>query len=104
MLKALVYDNIGVDRVEFKVDGNLIGTDSSNPYSVLWENTGAYAPGSHTIEAIAVDSAAKQDGRREYRFLHHGGPRRARLDIQIDDGGVPRTSCGSAPSPCNVGP
>ena len=24
-------------------------------------------------------------------------------DIQIDDGGVPRTECGTRPSPCNVG-
>ena len=43
-LAALAHDNVGIDRVEFKVDGNLIGTDSSHPYSVLWENTGAYAP------------------------------------------------------------
>ena len=41
MLKAEAMDNFGVDRVEFKVDGNLIGTDSSRPYSVLWENTDA---------------------------------------------------------------
>ena len=56
-LKALAHDNVGIDHVEFRVDGNLIGTDSSHPYSVLWENTGAYATGSHMVEAIAVDSS-----------------------------------------------
>lgn len=103
MLKAYVFDNIGVDRVEFKVDGNLIGTDSSNPYSVLWENTDVYAAGSHIIEAIAVDSAenrtvAGSPGSLITVDLDSNG-----YDIQIDDGGVPRTNCASAPSPCNVG-
>ena len=104
-LAALAHDNVGIDHVEFRVDGNLIGTDSSHPYSVLWENTGAYATGSHLVEAIAVDSSA---GANSTVAGSPGSFITVNLDgngsdIQIDDGGVPRTSCGTAPSPCNVG-
>jgi hypothetical protein len=105
MLKAEAHDNVGVDRVEFKVDGNLIGTDSSEPYSVLWENTDMYAAGSHTIEAISVDSSTPENrtvAGSPGSFITVNLDRNG-ADIQIDDGGVPRTSCGSAPSPCNVG-
>ena len=104
-LTAKASDNFGVDSVEFKVDGNLVGTDTSNPYSVLWENTDVYAPNlSDTIEAIAaVDSSGNRTvagSPGSSITVDLDGPG---YDIQIDDGGVPRTNCASAPSPCNVG-
>jgi hypothetical protein len=46
----------GVARVEFYVDGQLIGTDTAAPYSVTW-NSKKSAKGSHTIYAVAVDNA-----------------------------------------------
>jgi arylsulfatase A-like enzyme len=106
LLQARASDNIGVDRVEFRVDGNLIGTDSTEPYSVLWENTGAYAGGTHVIRAVAVDrsglrTAAGSPGSAITAKLDKAG-----ADIQIDDGGVPRTNCGGGPDPpptCNIG-
>jgi hypothetical protein len=103
MLKASATDNVGVSEVEFSVDGNLIGTDSTAPYTTIWENTNLYGAGPHTIEAIAVDAAGNHTqagslGSTINVTLNHNG-----ADIQIDDGGVPRTSCGALPPPCNVG-
>ncbi len=46
----------GVARVEFRVDGVLIGTDTTAPYAAAWNSTGALA-GSHSIEAKAFDVA-----------------------------------------------
>ncbi|MFO1425926.1 MAG: CHRD domain-containing protein [Steroidobacteraceae bacterium] len=54
-LQADASDNIEVISVEFKVDGNSIGFDTTAPYAIDW-NTGAVADGSHTITAIGRDA------------------------------------------------
>ena len=46
----------GVNRVEFLVDGNLIATDTSAPYSADW-NTSTVTDGSHSLTARVVDTA-----------------------------------------------
>jgi hypothetical protein len=55
-LSASAADNVAVDRVEFLVDGALVGTAKSAPYNVQH----AFGPGEdgpHTVVARAVDSA-----------------------------------------------
>ncbi len=47
-------DNVGVVKVELYVDGALVGTDSSVPYSFTI-NTGKFAAGQHTLQAKAYD-------------------------------------------------
>jgi aryl-phospho-beta-D-glucosidase BglC (GH1 family) len=54
-LAATATDNTGVARVEFRVDGTLIATDTSSPYAAT--ATGL-AAGSHTATATAYDNAA----------------------------------------------
>jgi hypothetical protein len=46
----------GVNRVEFLVDGNVIATDTSAPYSADWA-TASVPDGSHSLTARVVDSA-----------------------------------------------
>ncbi len=46
----------GVKEVRFLVDGNLVGTDTTTPYSVGW-NAATVSNGSHTIVAQATDNA-----------------------------------------------
>lgn len=41
------------DKVDFYVDGSFIGSDSTSPYSVSWDTSGA-TNGSHAIKAVAV--------------------------------------------------
>lgn len=56
-LSANATDNVGVVGVQFKVDGNNIGSeDTSSPYSVSWDST-TISNGSHTITAVARDAA-----------------------------------------------
>jgi hypothetical protein len=45
-----------VDHVDFFVDGALIGTDTSAPFSFGWDTT-AYADGAYTLTATAYDGA-----------------------------------------------
>jgi cellulose 1,4-beta-cellobiosidase len=53
-LAATASDNVAVSRVEFRVDGALVSTDTSSPYS--FSSTGLSA-GSHTAQATAFDNA-----------------------------------------------
>jgi hypothetical protein len=46
----------GVNRVEFLVDGNLIASDTTAPYSADW-TTSSVPDGSHSLTARVVDSA-----------------------------------------------
>lgn len=49
-------DNVGVDRVELKVNGTVIGVDSATPFSFSWNSAGA-ANGMSTLVATAFDKA-----------------------------------------------
>ncbi|MCK8496544.1 MULTISPECIES: M28 family peptidase [Myxococcus] len=51
---ATAQDNQGISRVEFLVDGAVVGTATSSPYSIAW-NTAVIANGSHAVVARAYD-------------------------------------------------
>ncbi len=56
-VSANASDNVGVAGVQFKLDGNNLGSeDISSPYSVVWNSTTA-TNGSHTLTAVARDAA-----------------------------------------------
>lgn len=56
-VSASASDNVGVTSVQFTLDGNNLGApDTSPPYSVSWNTTGA-ANGTHVLRAIARDAA-----------------------------------------------
>jgi len=54
-IQANATDNVGVTKVEFYVDGELKGTDTSSPYSYSWDTT-TIADGTHTLTAKAYDA------------------------------------------------
>jgi glutamine amidotransferase PdxT len=59
-VSATASDNVGVAGVQFKVDGNNIGSeDTSSPYSISW-NTASVSNGSYTLTATARDAAGNQ--------------------------------------------
>jgi len=56
-VSASASDNVGVKNVQFKLDGNLLGSQlTAAPYSVSWDTT-KVANGSHTLTALASDAA-----------------------------------------------
>jgi hypothetical protein len=55
-LSATVIDNVGVSKVEFYVNNNLLGSDSASPYGFDW-NSASVADGAYTVTAKAYDNA-----------------------------------------------
>ncbi|MCL5410906.1 MAG: S8 family serine peptidase [Patescibacteria group bacterium] len=56
-ITATAKDNLAVTKVEFYVDGKLIATDTSSPYSVSWSVNRKNTIGAHNITAKAYDAA-----------------------------------------------
>lgn len=54
-LSATASDASGISKVEFLVDGTLVGTATASPYSYAWNSAGV-ANGSHGITAKAYDA------------------------------------------------
>jgi Lamin Tail Domain/CotH kinase protein/Bacterial Ig domain/Immunoglobulin domain/Immunoglobulin I-set domain len=52
-LQAAASDTLGINRVEFYANNQLIGFDTTSPYSLFWSNTPA---GLHTLTAVAIDN------------------------------------------------
>lgn len=55
-ISASASDNVGVARVEFSVEGNVVATDSTLPYTTSWD-TRSVPNGSRTVTATAFDAA-----------------------------------------------
>lgn len=55
-LTATATDNVGIDRVDFLVDGAVVGSSSTQPYTLNW-NARSVPNGTHTIGARAVDTS-----------------------------------------------
>jgi hypothetical protein len=53
-IQASAFDNVGVTRVEFYVDGSLVGTDASAPYRYAWQ-TNHVSQGAHSLVCKAFD-------------------------------------------------
>ncbi len=68
-LSATASDNVGVQSVQFKLDGTDLGAeDRSAPYSIQWDTTKT-DNGTHTLYALAKDAAgniAKSGVRQVY--------------------------------------
>ncbi|XEO77682.1 hypothetical protein WKT22_02712 [Candidatus Lokiarchaeum ossiferum] len=59
-ITADASDNRGVTKVEFYIDGSIIGTDTTSPYALTWDST-SVADGSRDISAKAYDEAGNTD-------------------------------------------
>ena len=55
-LGVTASDNVAVTEVRFFVDGTLLGSDTTSPYEIDWDTSGA-ADGDHVLSAEAEDAA-----------------------------------------------
>ncbi|MBI3927852.1 MAG: hypothetical protein HY319_20090 [Armatimonadetes bacterium] len=55
-LEATATDDVGVTQVDFRVEGNLLGSDALPPYQLTWDTT-TVGDGVRQVEAVAHDTA-----------------------------------------------
>ncbi len=55
-IAANASDDIGLDHVEFLLDGALLGSDATAPYAYSW-NSATASNGAHALQARAIDLA-----------------------------------------------
>jgi hypothetical protein len=80
---ASATDDVGVTGVQFKLDGQNLGSEvTSPPFSVTW-NTSSAAAGTHTLTAVAHDAA--------------GNPATA-SDVRVTVDNTPPTAAVTAPA------
>lgn len=84
--QATAADDVGVARVEFYVDGMLLGSDSEPPYTASWD-AAWFADGAHNVIAYAYDVA---------------GNSRAAIARVTTDGTKPTVALTSPPSGATV--
>ncbi len=71
-ITANASDNIGVDRLEFLLDGALLGSDTTSPYAWSWNSTTA-TNGAHVLTARAVDLAGNTGTSPQVNVTVSGG-------------------------------
>ena len=69
---ANASDNIGLDRVEFLLDGALLGSAATAPYAYSW-NSAAASNGAHALQARAVDLAGNTGSSAPVNVTVSGG-------------------------------
>lgn len=57
-VSASTNDDLGIEKVEFYLDGSLANTDTSFPYQFVW-NTSTASSGAHTVAAKAFDTSGQ---------------------------------------------
>jgi hypothetical protein len=60
LVTVVAEDDVGVDKVDFSIDGNFIISDQSAPYQIAWGTAGE-TDGDHTISVVATDTIGQTD-------------------------------------------
>ncbi len=71
-IAASANDDIGIERVEFLLDGALLGSDATAPYGFAWNSTTA-TNGGHVLTARAVDLAGNTGTSPQVNVTVSGG-------------------------------
>jgi leucyl aminopeptidase len=97
-ITAEASDNVGVTRVDFLVDGAVVGSDTSAPYTFSW-NTTAISNGTHVLAATAYDPS-------------NNSTRSVDVQVTLNNVGITMASydpifrvpaCGTAATACDSG-
>jgi hypothetical protein len=96
-LEATASDNQGVVEVRFLVDGNVVGTDTTAPYSVSWDST-SVANGDVALTAEADDATGNTGVSAAVTVTVENTQPVSLADIQAQVFGPRCSDCHSGPS------
>ena len=103
-IAANASDNLGVDHVEFLLDGALLGSDATAPYTYSW-NSATASNGAHALQARAIDLAGNSGSSPSVNVTVTGGGGGGTTPVTVtfsnedaNDGYVKAGSGGTAPA------
>jgi len=101
-ITANASDDIGIERVEFLLDGSLLGSDASAPYAFAW-NSATASNGAHVLAARAIDLAGNTGVSPQVNVTVSGGTGGGSTTVDFanenaNDGYVKATATGGAPA------
>lgn len=101
-LTASASDAVGVTRVEFFVDGALVGSDSAAPFELAWNST-SVANGTRALSAKAFDAAGNSatDADTSVTVSNSGSTTPVTVSftsVAADDGYIKANADGSLPA------
>ena len=102
-ITASASDDIDVDRVDFLLDGALLGSDASAPYAFAW-NSATASDGAHALAARAIDLAGNTGVSPQVNVTVSGGTGgggSTTVDFaneNANDGYVKATATGGSPA------
>jgi hypothetical protein len=83
ILGASASDNVGIKKVDFLLDGIVIGSDSSSPYGYTWDST-TTTNGRHTMAAKAYDTSFRSSTHTiSVTVANQGGAEQAVFDTTL---------------------
>jgi peptidoglycan/xylan/chitin deacetylase (PgdA/CDA1 family) len=104
-ISANAADNVGVDRVVFYVDGQVVGSATTSPYAIAWDSR-TVANGSHSVTATVFDSSGNTQtaGPRPFNVQNETTPPTVSLTAPADGATVSGTAVAiAADASDNVG-
>lgn len=98
-LDATASDDTAVSKVDFLIDGALVGSDGAAPYEVMWSSA-TVPDGTHTVTARAVDASGNNATATRTITTSNGvtGMTVSFPGIATEDGYVKALSDGSSPA------
>lgn len=101
-LSADASDDVGVERVDFLLDGAVLGGDAQAPYTLQW-NSATASNGAHTLQARAQDLAGNTASSAAITVNVSGGTSGPPLAMEFanedaNDGYVKANADGGAPA------
>jgi hypothetical protein len=90
LLAAEASDDVGVERVQFFVDGSMLVDDASVPHQAIWDSD-LFSEGLHLIRALARDTAG-QTGKAEVSVTVDRTPPTVRFIAPMDGARVSGTT------------
>lgn len=62
-INATATDNVAVAKVEFYIDASLVSSDTTSPYTYIWDTAG-FSNGSHTLKVVAYDASSNTNNQQ----------------------------------------
>lgn len=59
-IQAFAWDGVGMDKVDFYVDGVLVGSSSTYPYTASWDVSALSVGSTHVVQAKAYDQVGHE--------------------------------------------